>query len=68
MPSNSWVARWNKLEDKKPGIYAITVLDEEFQQDDSYEEIDEKPKKQRKAKNKEGIFSDEDVEEYYKLN
>ena len=26
LPSQSWTAKWNKLETRHPGIYAITVL------------------------------------------
>lgn len=69
MPTNSWVARWNKLEGMKPGIYAITVLDEDpFEQDQYYEAIEDKPKKQQKSKKQEGLYSDDEVEEYYKFS
>jgi hypothetical protein len=34
MPNNSWVAKWNNLEGKKPGIYAINILEEEEEMDD----------------------------------
>jgi hypothetical protein len=43
MPTNSWVARWNKLEHKKPGIYAITILEDDPIQQEEYVE-EEKPK------------------------
>jgi len=28
MPNSSWVAKWNNLEDKLPGIYAINILED----------------------------------------
>ena len=69
MPSNSWVARWNKLEGNVPGIYAITVLEEDnFEQDQYYDEIEDKPKKSKKTnKRDDGLYSDAEVEEYYKF-
>ena len=29
MPSHSWVARWNGLKDRKPGVYAIRILEDD---------------------------------------
>ena len=26
MPNESWVAKWNLLEDSMPGVYAIKIL------------------------------------------
>jgi|TARA_B110001450_G_C17623733_1_gene482280 hypothetical protein len=28
MPNASWVAKWNGLDGKKPGIYAIGILED----------------------------------------
>jgi hypothetical protein len=28
LPSSSWVAKWNNLEGSKPGIYAITIIED----------------------------------------
>lgn len=40
MPNASWVAKWNGLEGKKPGIYAIGVLEDgEYADEDEYEMV-----------------------------
>jgi hypothetical protein len=40
MPNASWVAKWNGLDGKKPGIYAIGILEDgKYADDDDYEDI-----------------------------
>ena len=61
MPSSSWVAKWNNLEGMKPGIYAITILEDTYDR----EEMDQKPKaKSKKFHNHDGVYSD-DEENFY---
>ena len=49
MPNASWVAKWNGLEGKKPGIYAIGVLEDgEYADEDEYEMV-QTTKKKKKA-------------------
>ena len=33
MPSESWVAKWNALQSKMPGLYAMHILDNEVEAD-----------------------------------
>ena len=28
LPNSSWVAKWNDLEGKKPGIYALKIIED----------------------------------------
>jgi hypothetical protein len=61
MPSSSWVARWNNLEGMKPGIYAITILEDNYERED----LAEKPKqKSKKFHSHDGVYSD-DEENFY---
>ena len=31
MPSESWVARWNDLQSRMPGVYAMHILDNDIE-------------------------------------
>ena len=48
MPSASWVARWNNLEGKKPGVYAVSVS--EYMDDGGYADIGASKKNAKKRK------------------
>ena len=49
MPNASWVAKWNGLDGKKPGIYAIGILEDgDYADDDDYD-IPVPSKKKKKA-------------------
>ena len=65
MPSASWVARWNNLEGKKPGVYAVSVS--EYMDDGGYNDIGNTKKnaKKRKRATEDDIYSDQDVEDFY---
>jgi hypothetical protein len=39
MPNSSWVAKWNGLEDKLPGIYAINILEDDVGEDYHEEDL-----------------------------
>ena len=40
MPSESWVAKWNLLEDSMPGVYAIKILsDAQTEREEMQEQI-----------------------------
>ena len=59
MPSKSWVARWNNLDNKLPGIYAIKILNEldNYEGEQGYD-YDPQPKKKRGVND--GLYSDPD--------
>lgn len=54
MPNASWVAKWNGLEGKKPGIYAIGILkDGEYADDyEDDQDMEHVPAKKKKRANK----------------
>ena len=65
MPNASWVAKWNGLDGKKPGIYAIGILEDgEYADDDDYDIQVPNKKKKNKAKAQDSERSDGDAEEY----
>ena len=40
MPNESWVAKWNLLEDSMPGVYAIKILsDAQTEREEMQEQI-----------------------------
>ena len=66
MPSNSWVAKWNNLEGREPGIYAISIL-EEYAEHDDYQQYNNQSRKKNKSKkgNTQAWSDDEDYGEEY---
>ena len=71
MVSNSWVAQYNGLKNRKPGIYAIRIMQEDYyDEDDAYDEDGQKKKRSKKKKGsyefgkQPDIYSD-DVSSYY---
>ena len=64
MPNNSWVAKWNNLEDRVPGIYAISILEEYLERDD-YQYNPNQQKKKSKSKKKDNNLAWSDDESYY---
>ena len=59
MPGSSWVAKWNGLEGKKPGIYAINILEDAMEDVDDYE-YEPKKKSGRRTRREQTWSSDED--------
>ena len=71
MASNSWVAQFNGLKHRKPGVYAIRILQEDYyDEDDPYDEYGQKKKKAKRKRAKAAygrepdIYSD-DASQYY---
>ena len=63
MPGSSWVAKWNNLEGKQPGIYAINILeDSPIGTEHIYSA---QPKKYNKRKNNEDQMYSDDEEDFY---
>jgi|DEB0MinimDraft_12_1074336.scaffolds.fasta_scaffold219069_1 hypothetical protein len=63
LPGNSWVAKWNNLEGKKPGIYAINILEDLPEEDNQY--YNSAPKNRRKQRNSNDQMYSDDEEGFY---
>ena len=56
MPNNSWVSKWNGLEGVRPGIYAISIMEEA--DDLHYEEQEQRKSKKRRNKMRDDYYSE----------
>ena len=64
MPTASWVAKYRGLQELKPGIYALKLLDDESEENDYQEDKQTRKKRQTTYGAEPDVYSD-DAEGYY---
>ena len=60
MVTKSWVAKYNKMKDRKPGVYAIRIMQEDYYDELDAEDDEGRLKKAKKRKSKSSQFKQPD--------
>ena len=60
MVTKSWVAKYNKMKDRKPGVYAIRIMQEDYYDELDAEDDEGRKKKAKKRKSKSSQFKQPD--------